>query len=346
MYEVKQVFWFNEIGQEDKGIVGKKCANLGEMTRLKMPVPLGFAVSVTAHERFLAETGARQEIEKLLNEAGDLRDYKLSNEVSTKIREIIEGKEIPSDLTQVIESHYEELCLQRGCELAVSVRSAGIVSHPGMYETYLNISGRQQVLRMVKKVWASIFNHRTICAAVQHGLPVGESPCIGVAVVEMVNVRSAGVCFTVHPVTGDPRRAVIESNWGLGESVVSGQVSVDSYVVDKETLNIIEMVLGQKEFQIVPRGGGVAEEELSSEKRSSYSLNNEEAAEIVKLGKSLESHFNAPQDLEFAIDAGRPFPHNVLLLQTRDVVGVKVQDEKTSVERLKAELAKRLKRVI
>ena len=344
--EEKQVFWFGEIGQEANGIVGKKCANLGEMTRLKMPVPLGFAISVTAQERFLTETGARQEIDKLLNEAGDLKDYKLAAEVSKKLRELIENKDMPSDLAQAITSYYEDLCSRRGCEVAVSVRSAGIKSHPGMYETYLNIRGRQQVLEMVKKVWASIFNHRTICAAVQHGLPVGESPCIGVGVVELVNARCAGVCFTVDPVTGDPGRAVIESNWGLGESVVSGQVDVDRYVVDKESLKVIAKTLGEKKLQIVPKGHGVAEEEPPSEKQSSYTLSDEEAVEVVKLGKSLELHFNAPQDLEFSIDADRPFPHNIFLLQTRGVVGVTVQQKKTSEERLKEELAKRLRRIV
>lgn len=344
--DVKQVFWLGEIGQEDKGIVGKKCANLGEMTKIKMPVPLGFAISVTAHERFLDETGARREIEKLLNEAGDLRDYKLAAEVSAKIREIMEGKEIPSDLAQAIASHYEELCSRRGCELSVSVRSAGIVSHPGMYETYLNIRGRQQVLAMVKKVWASTFNQRTICAAVQHGLPVGESPCIGIGIVELVNARCAGVCFTVDPVSGDPARAVIESNWGLGESVVSGQVDVDRYVVDKESLKVIAKTLGEKKLQIVPNGHGVAEEEPSPERQRTYTLTDEEAAEVVKLGLALESHFNFPQDLEFTIDVDRPFPHNIFLLQTRGVVGVTVQQKKTPEERLKEELAKRLRRIV
>jgi pyruvate,water dikinase len=344
--EKRQVFWFGEIGQEANTIVGKKCANLGEMTRLKMPVPLGFAISVTAQERFLAETGTRQEIDKLLNEAGDLKDYKLAGEVSRKLREIIENKDMPPDLAQAITSCYEDLCSRRGCEVAVSVRSAGIQSHPGMYETYLNIRGRQQVLQMVKRVWASIFNQRTICACVQHGLAVAGSPCIGVGVVELVNARCAGVCFTVDPLTGDPTRAVIESNWGLGESVVSGQVDVDRYVVDKESLKVIAKTLGEKKLQIVPKGHGVAEEESPPERQRTYTLTDGEAAEVVKLGLSLEAHFSAPQDLEWTIDADRDFPHNIFLLQTRAVVGVTVQQKKTPEERLKEELAKRLRRIV
>jgi pyruvate,water dikinase len=342
----KHVFWLSELGQEDKVLVGKKCANLGEMTKLKMPVPLGFAIALTAEERFLDETGARREIEEVLKEAGDLKDYRIAHQASSKIREILQGKEIPADLEDVIASYYEGLCAERSCEIAVSVRSAGVVSHPGMYETYLNIKGRQQVLDMVKKVWASIFNHRTICAAVQHGLPVAKSPSIGVGVIELVNARTAGVCFTVHPTTGDPSQAVIESNWGLGESVVSGQVDVDRYVIDKDSLKVIEKTLGQKQMQIVPKGHGVAEEEPAPEKRTAYTLSDEEAVEVVKIGLSLESHFNEPQDLEFSIDADRPFPQNVFLLQTRGIVGVKVQSKKSSEEKLKEQLAKRLSRIV
>jgi pyruvate,water dikinase len=215
-----------------------------------------------------------------------------------------------------------------------------------MYETYLNITGTDQVLQMIKKVWASIFNHRTICAAVQHELPVEESPCIGVGVVELVNARCAGVCFTVDPITGDPGRAVIESNWGLGESVVSGQVDIDRYVVDKENLTVIHKTLGEKKLRIVPKGHGVVEEETPLEIQGAFTISDEEAAEIVKIGKDLEAHFGTPQDLEWTIDADRPFPNNIWLLQTRGVVGVKVQEKKTSEQRLKEELAKRLKRVV
>ena len=342
----KHIFWFDEIGQDANVLVGKKCANLGEMTRINMPVPTGFAISVTAHERFLEETGARQEIRKLLDQAGDLKDFKVSADVSTKIREIIEGKEIPPDLRQLIVSCYEDLCSRRNCAVSVSVRSAGIVSHPGMYETYLNITGTDQVLQMVKKVWASIFNHRTICAAVQHDLPVEESPCIGVGVVELVNARCAGVRFTVDPITGDPGRAVIESNWGLGESVVSGQVDIDRYIVDKENLTVIHKTLGEKKLRIVPKGHGVVEEETPLEIQGAFTITDEEAAEVVKIGKVLEAHFGTPQDLEWTIDTDRPFPNNIWLLQTRGVVGVKVQEKKTAEQRLKEELAKRLKRVV
>lgn len=328
----REVFWFGEIGQEDNDLVGRKCANLGELARLKMPVPSGFAISAKAEERFLNVTGALREIQELLTEVGELKDINLQAEVSVKIRHIVESKEIPTDLCDAIRTHYEELCHKRGQEVAVSVRSAGAKSHPGQYETYLNVRGDQRVLEMVKKVWASIFNARTIANLVQLGLPVAQSPAIGVGVVEMVYARSAGVCFTIHPVTGDPLKAVIEANWGLGESVVGGKVNTDMYVVDKERLKVIERNLGGKNIQIVAKEEGVVEEETPAEKQSAYVLNDDEAVEIVKLGKALELHFRGPQDIEWAIDDKHPFPNNLFLLQTRPVVGV--QKPKTTEEKL------------
>ena len=338
---MKLVSWFSEIGQGDSTVFGKKCANLGEMSRLKMPVPHGFAISVTAQEIFLKETGALQEIQELLDKVGVLHDVNLQAEVSRKIRDIIEGKEIPSVLGHAMASCYDDLCSERGKEIAVAVRSAGVKSHPGMYETYLNIRGKQRVLEMVKKVWASTFNVRTVAARVQQDLPVIESPCIGVGVLEMVNARCAGVCFTVHPVTGDPLKAMIEANWGLGESVVSGMVSADIYIVDKGSLKVIEKSLGEKKLQIVPKGVGISQEEVPPEGRGAYVMGDDEAAEVVKLAKALESHFDQPQDIEWAIEAGRPLSQNIYLLQTRPVVGVKVQKPKTTEEQMIDNLLKK-----
>jgi len=341
--EKQEVFWFDEIGQEANYIVGNKCANLGELIRIKMPVPPGFSISIRAEERFLKETGALREIQELLSSVGDLSNVNLQAEVSKQIRHIVEEKEIPPDLHDVIGSYYEELCHKLGQEVAVSVRSAGAKSHPGQYETYLNIKGKQQVLEMVKKVWSSIFNARTITNLIHFGLPVVHSPAIGVGIVKMVNARSAGVCFTVNPITGDPLKAVIEANWGLGESVVSGKVNTDRYVVDKESLRVIERNLGAKKMQVVSKGeGGATEEEIPPEKQNAYVLNDEEAVGIVKLGKALESHFKEPQDLEWAIDADCVLPYSFVLLQTRPVVGVKIRKPKTAEDKVMDEVIERL----
>ena len=342
MKSKKNVFWFDEIGKDENELVGKKCANLGEMTRLKLPVPQGFTISIKACEWFMEETGALKEIKELLSKVSGLKDVNKQLEVSEKLRNIIEKKEMPGNLLYSIDTYYEQLCEKCGNkDLAVSVRSAGAKSHPGQYETYLNVRGKKQVVEKVKKVWSSIFNLRTISAMVQQGLPIEQSPCIGVAVLQMVNARSAGVCFTIHPVTGDSGKALIEANFGLGESLVSGRVVGDTYVINKANLSILEKSIGEKAFQIIPKGEGVIEEEVPVEKRNTYVISEDEAREIVRLCLILESHFNTYQDVEWAIDADKSLPNNIYLLQTRPVVGVSVQKPKSDIDQAMDSLLKK-----
>jgi len=325
----KWIFWFEEIGQEHSDLVGKKCANLGEMTKMGMPVPRGFSLSIKAHERFMKETNAEQEIGQFLSKFGGVQGLKQYEEASKGLRHIMETKEMPEDMRQAIMSYYDILCDRcgagAGVEVAVSVRSAGNVSHPGQYETYLNIKGKAEVLNKIVKVWASIFNTRTIASLVRQGLPVQNSPAIGVCVVEMVNARSAGVGFTCDPVTGDPCKMMIEGAWGLGESVVSGTLIPDRYIVDKYTLNIIERVTSDKEIQVVAKDEGAVEEEVPADKRLIPCLSDQEVVRIAELAKTLELHFGVPQDMEWAISADLPFPDNVFLLQTRPVTGIKAK---------------------
>ena len=323
----KWIFWFEEIGQEHNALVGKKCANLGEMTKMGMPVPRGFSLSIKAHERFIKETNAEQEIRQFLSKFGGVQSLKQYEEVSKGLRHIMETKEMPEDMRQAIMSHYDILCDRcgAGTEVAVSVRSAGTISHPGQYETYLNVKGKAEVLNKIVKVWASIFNTRTIASLVRQGLSAENSPPIGVGVVEMVNARSAGVGFTCDPVSGDRSKMTIEGAWGLGESVVSGTLIPDKYIVDKYTLNIIERVTSDKEIRVVAKDEGAVEEEVPADKRLIPCLSDEEVVRIAELAKTLELHFGVPQDMEWAISADLPFPDNVFLLQTRPVAGIKAK---------------------
>jgi pyruvate,water dikinase len=138
----------------------------------------------------------------------------------------------------------------------------------------------------------------------------------------MVPARAAGVCLTVHPVTGDETKALIESNWGLGESVVAGRVTPDKFVVDKREMRVIERTLGQKEKRVVTRDQGVSAEGVPADERGKLSLSDEEAIDVVALAKKIESHFGVPQDVEFAIDDSLPVRRNVVLLQTRPQVNI------------------------
>jgi pyruvate,water dikinase len=315
-------FWFDEIGTEDNNLVGKKCANLGELTRMGMKVPPGFALSLTAYEKFLNETDAAQEIADYFKETG-WRNRTLSEwaEVSLSLRKIMETQQMPLDMAQVITDKYYEL--QKRYEIQdppVSVRSAGAVSRPGQYETHLNVRGSNSLLRNIIRVWSSSFNPRSLAFRAQNDLPIESDP-IGVAVLSMVNARTAGVTLTANPNTGDDTKIVIEANWGLGESVVSGSVTPDYFVLDKGTLDILEKRLGDKLRCISCTEKGITEQDVSSEKSSEFCLSDEELNEIGRYGKDIEDHFNSvPQDIEWAVAHDKSGRSEIYLLQTRPAI--------------------------
>jgi pyruvate,water dikinase len=319
----KWVLWFEELGQEHNDLVGRKCANLGEMTKMGLRVPPGFALSVEAYRDFMNMTGAVDEIRKYLAKSRP-KDLKQFNQSSVKIRQIVQSKAMPGEMEGSIVSHYKELCRRCAAEVAVSTRSAGPASHPGQYETYLNVVGELDLMDKIKMVWASTFNPRSLAFRSRKELPLESDP-IGVAVLRMVNARAAGVLFTADPNTGDTNRMIIEANWGLGESVVSGESTPDVYILDKAGLEIIEKKLGPKSRYVTFKEVGVTEEELPPEKSGKFCLGDEEAREIGKLGKVLEEYFGVPQDAEWAVEEGKPFPENIILLQTRAEVIAKTK---------------------
>ena len=315
----KVIFWFEEIGKEHNDIVGKKCANLGIMSQMGLPVPPGFAISIDLYRRFIKETGAIEEISRSVTGFGELKGQGITvfENLSWTIQSIIEGREMTPEVQESIRSYYRELCRKvRVDDVAVSVRSAGIESRPGMFETYLNVKGTKEVLDKVKKVWASAYTARAIAFRVNKGLPViGDE--LGVAVPKMVNAYSAGISFTVDPITGDASKVIIESNWGLGEGVVSGVENVDRFIVKKETLEIIERAVGKKTKHVSSRGTGVVWEDVSPDKQCLPSLNDEEIKEVARLAMIIEKRLGSPQDIEWAIDSDFSFPKNIFLLQTR-----------------------------
>jgi pyruvate,water dikinase len=230
----KWISWFEELGQALNDQVGKKCANLGEMTKMGLRVPPGFALTLKAYKDFMSLTGADREIEEYLDGVDHSFDkIQHFDEASVALRKIVESKEMPTEMEEAILTYYASLCEKCNMEeMAVSTRSAGAASHPGQYETHLNVRGDQDVIEKTIKVWSSTFNSRSLSARRHAGAPLESDP-IGVAVLKMVNARAAGVLFTADPNTGDSSRMIIEANWGLGESVVGGEAMPDVYILDK-----------------------------------------------------------------------------------------------------------------
>lgn len=315
------LLWFEELGQEFNDQVGKKCANLGEMTKMGLRIPPGFALSLEAYKDFMSLTGADREIEAYLDNVDHgFEKIEHFNEASVALRKIVESKQMPTEMEEAILSYYARLCEKCNIEdVAVSTRSAGAASHPGQYETHLNVQGNRDVIENVIKVWASTFNPRSLSSRKHAGAPLESDP-IGVAVLKMVNARAAGVLFTADPNTGDTSRMIIEANWGLGESVVGGEAMPDVYILDKVSLEIIDRKLGSKGKYITFKEKGVAEKDTPTEKSHTFCLSDEEVKEVGRLGKILENHFNVPQDTEWAVDEDFGFPESVVLLQTRPEV--------------------------
>jgi pyruvate,water dikinase len=326
-------FWFEEIGQKYNDIVGKKCANLGEMIQMGLPVPPGFAISIDMYRKYVRETGADKEMLRYVKGLGELKGKGISvfKEVSQTIQGIIEGKEMPSDVKKTINAYYSELSERVGIpDMTVSVRSAGTESRPGMFETYLNVHGIEDVLEKVKKVWASAYTTRAVAFRINKGYPILADE-LGVAVPKMVNARASGITFTVDPVTGDASKIILEANWGLGEGVVSGAESVDGFVVDKESLEIGARHVGKKSKCVVYTENGADWADVPENMQSMPCISDEEIIEISKVAKSVEKTLGCPQDMEWAVDKDLSFPESIFWLQARPAkVAVKKIDSPAS----------------
>jgi pyruvate,water dikinase len=326
------IFRIEELGQEFNSLVGKKCANLGEMAKIGLRVPPGFSLSLEAYKHFMSDTGADQDIDGYLEGLHHgFEKIEHFSEASAELRKIVESKDMPGGMKDQVLFHYREICRKCHTEsVPVSARSAGAASHPGQYETHLNVIGESDLIKKIIKVWSSTFNARSLSARKRAGLPLGSDP-IGVAVIKMVNARAAGVLFTADPNTGNRSRMIIEANWGLGESVVGGEAMPDVYILDKESLEIVERKLGSKKRCITCQEVGVAEVETPPDQCSAFCLSDDELKEIGRLGKLLEAHFGVPQDTEWAIDQDLSCPESVILLQTRSEI---IAEQKKPVDRI------------
>jgi pyruvate,water dikinase len=239
------VLWFETLRNPDVPIVGGKNASIGEMINAGLPVPPGFAVTAYSYEKFIEDMKIAEKIYKIINETViDKNDPKQYDAASKKIRELIEKTPMPKEIETAIKSAYKEMSKRLNLEAPfVAVRSSATAedlpdaSFAGQQETYLNVKGADDLLENVVKCWSSLFTPRAIFYRNEKGF-AHEKVFISVGVQKMVNSRTAGVMFTINPVTGDDSEIVIEGNYGLGESVVSGAVNPDDFVVDKKTMRI------------------------------------------------------------------------------------------------------------
>ena len=323
----KFTLWFEDLRKEDISIVGGKCANLGEMLQAGIPVPPGFAITAQAYEKFITETGIAKKIYKIIEKTvTDINDPHQYEKASKEIRQLIKSTPILPQIEKAIKNAYDELGKRtKSSRVFVAVRSSATAedlpdaSFAGQQETFLNVKGAKELVEKTVRCWSSLFTPRAIFYRAQKGFE-HEQVLISVAVQKMVDAKVAGVTFTINPVTGEPNQIVIESTWGLGESVVSGAITPDNYITDKNTLEIISKKIAKKAVEYVrdSKTGKTIHHNVPIERQGQPSLTDEEIVKLTELANRIEKHYDGkPQDIEWAIDRHLAFPENIFIVQSR-----------------------------
>ena len=306
---VEAVRGFEDLSRQDVPYAGGKGANLGEMTAAGLPVPPGFVVGAAAYAAFCDGGGLRERIEERLA-AVDVDDTPALEQAAGEVRAMVEAEPIPDWLADAIRSTYSELA-GSDAVAPVAVRSSATAedtesaSFAGMNETFLNVRGADDVVDAVRRCWSSLFGARTVFYRAKRGFGQADMD-IAVVVQRQIESTRAGVMFTIDPASGARDRLVIEGSLGLGESVVSGSVSPDHYVVHKDPPAILVRDVHPKELAIestAGEGGGTITRELTGEESLRPAVSDEEVLAIAELGIRTERHYGSPQDTEWAIDA-------------------------------------------
>ncbi|HEY8346186.1 MAG TPA: PEP/pyruvate-binding domain-containing protein [Symbiobacteriaceae bacterium] len=303
----------DRLTQADLALAGGKGANLGAMLRAGLPVPPGFVVLTTAYRLFVESAGIQNEIQRLAAEA-HLEDQESLDAASARIRTLFHQSPIPAEIAAAIAAAYEQLGSG-----PVAVRSSATAedlpeaSFAGQQETFLNITGGQQVVEAVRRCWSSLWTPRALAYRIRNGI-APQDVALAAVVQRLIPAEVAGVLFTADPLTGHRGRMVIDGAWGLGESVVSGAVTPDHWVVDGRTGAILEERIATKTVMTVRTPDGSAQQPVPPELQRKPVLTPAQVAALVELGRRTAAYFGAPQDIEWALAGGKLY-----LLQSRPI---------------------------
>lgn len=295
------VFAFNDIDKTKLHLVGGKAANLGELSMIEgINVPGGFCISIEAFKKIIAETPSLNELLDQLSllKTGDR--HKIA-ELSSEIRMLIEETKIPNDIVEEI----TRTLIKFGEKNAYAIRSSATAedlpttSFAGQQDTYLNIVGRDAILKHISKCGASLFTERAIIYRIQNGFD-HRKVYLSVVVQEMIFPYAAGIMFTADPVTGNRKIVSIDASFGLGEALVSGLVNADNYKV--RNAEIIDKKISTKKLSVYAlKDGGTKEQELSPDLQNAQTLTGEQIVQLENIGRKIETHFGSPQDIEWCL---------------------------------------------
>ena len=314
----------DSLNHKDGDIVGGKSANLGELLNAGLPVPGGFAITTAAYKELVIETESKNQIHDLLNNL-DMDDFDSINSCSAQIRELIEKIPLPEALISEIQSSYRSL----GDDVEVAVRSSATAedlpsaSFAGQMDSFLYIKGIENVLKSVKKCISSVFSSRAI--SYRHEKNFDHFIVLAsVTIQKMLDPESAGVMFTLNPVTGATNEIYIEGSWGVGETIVQGKVDPDSFIVQKPELNISSRNINTKKLMTI-RGAtqgkfSIADRASATEIDVPLDIQNKPSIDdnTVKLlsdyAVKIEKHYSKPMDIEWVLEKNS---HQIFIVQAR-----------------------------
>ena len=347
---IENIVWLKDVSMTDVEKVGGKNASLGEMisglNSQGVRVPGGFATTAEAFESFLKHSNLKNKINNLLSNL-DITNIQELTKTGSLIRQWVEEAPFPDDLHQSIVDGYEKLTKQYGSEVTFAVRSSATAedlpeaSFAGQQETYLNVSGIDDILTSIRKVYASLYNDRAISYRVHQGFE-HEMVSLSAGIQQMVrsDVGSSGVMFTLDTESGFNDVVFITSAYGLGETVVQGSVNPDEFYVHKPTLKsgkpaILSRSLGSKSIKMVyaeeKSSSPVATTEVDSEDRIRFSLNDSQIEELAEYAIKIESHYGRAMDIEWALDG---VDGQIYIVQARPET-VKSRQSSQKIERYK-----------
>ncbi len=284
--------------------VGGKGASLARMAAAGLPIPPGFLVTTVAYRRFVAENGLQEQILAAVS-GSDVDQPATLEEASSKIGELFAAGVMPDEIAEAIRQAYA------GCnDQPVAVRSSATaedlpeMSFAGQQETYLNIRGAAMVLDAVKRCWASLWTARAIGYRAHHSI-APQDVSLAVVVQELVSADASGILFTANPLTGDRDQVVINAAWGLGEAIVGGQVTPDTFALDRASEKIVRQEIAEKSVMTVCTPEGTREEPVPTDKRKEAAITSAQVTELARIGKQIEQMYGQPMDIEWAIKDDR-----------------------------------------
>lgn len=301
---------FKRLNYRDTAIAGGKGASLGEMAQSGFPIPPGFVVLADAFDRFLEETDIDVEIDAILKKI-KFKDIHSVDEASITIRDIIADTKFPADIGQEIRAGFSKLKSP-----AVAVRSSAtaedssVASWAGELESYLNIN-EKNLLESVKKCWSSLFTPRAIFYRYEKNLS-DQHVAVAVVVQKMIQSDVSGICFTAHPVTNDRKQIVLEAGFGLGEAIVGGLITPDTYVIKKNKnkdksnyFEILDKNISNQAMKIVYSSKGTRQTKVLAKDQEKQKITDAQILRIAEICQNIEDHYRKPQDIEWAIEKGK-----------------------------------------